>query len=214
MGGQKSKAIKTPFQQQQQQTNTFAPMSISDSPEAKSFLETPLDFGGGGYVGDAYKDIKTDFNLDPGVGRRTDLAEQGAMNRWDSALMAGVPAWLREQAKQKEMRGIRGQGAAEAQQAEYGRQQAEYGSSLARAQMRDSSELARAQMGDEAARARTMAELERRRLLLPQILQTGGSGSSSGYNTQLTQPTPGFLSSFGQGLGSGIGGIFSAFKKS
>lgn len=263
MGSSKPKVLKTPFEQKQQQTqqqqNTFGSFSIADSPEAKDFLALPLDYGGGNYGGEAYKDytgeaykdytgnayegIKNDFkfNIDPGVGRRTDLAEQGAANRWDSALMAGVPAFLREGLKQRELRGVRGQGAAEAQQAEYTRQnaqqQADYQSSLARARMmdasqlnrarfrdesertraglRDASELERARMADEATRARTMSELERRRLLLPQILQTGGSstasGSSSGFGTEIVQPQPGFWQRAALGAIGAGGQVASAY---
>lgn len=253
MGGSKAKPVQTPFQQTQQTQNTFSPISIRDTKEAEEFLGLPLNFGGnnyGGnafqgygnaykdYSGDAYKDIKNDFkfNIDPGVGRRTDLGEQEVGLRYDSAFMSGVPAWIRNMNRAREVRDVQGQGAAEAQQAEYMRQnaqqQADYQSSLARAQMRDASELNRARFRDEselnraqgldaaelnrarmldqATQARTMADLERRRLLLPNIVQTGGSGSSSGHGTQLTQPQQGFWSSFGGGLGSGLGSSISA----
>jgi uncharacterized membrane protein YqiK len=213
MGGSKPKVYQLPEQRQQQQTESFtsayAPVSIAGTPEAKAFLDVPLDFGGGGYSGEAYKGIKTDFNLDPGVGRRTDLAEQEAANRWNSAFMSGIPAWVREQQRAKETRDIRSQGAAEAQQAEYGKQQAEYAASLARAQMADAAERAKAEMANNAAAARTQAELERRRLLLPAVVQTGGTstgtGSSSGYTSTLSQPQPGFLQSLGMGFGAGLG---------
>lgn len=145
MGGQKSKPIKTPFQQ----SNQYAPQSIAGTPEAQAFLDVPID-------------------TDPGVGRRTDLEEQEVANRWDSAFMMGVPAWLRERMRESEMRGVRSQGAAE-------------------------------ERGAEAEKNRL--ELERRRLLLPQIMGTG----SSGYGTQITQPMPGWGSSFASGLGQGIG---------
>jgi hypothetical protein len=83
------------------------------------------------------------------------------------------------------MRDIRGQGAAEAQQAEYANQIA----------------------NNQRRQALTLTELERKRQVLPQIFQTGGSGTSSGYNTQVIQPQGGgFLSSFGGGLGAGLGG--------
>lgn len=95
MGGQKSKPIKTPFEQRQ----TYAPQSIADTPEAKSFLDVPI-------------------NPDPGVGRRTDLEEQEVENRWNSAFMAGVPEWIRERMRESEMRGVRSRGAAEATQAQ------------------------------------------------------------------------------------------------
>lgn len=250
MGGSKPKpSAPLPFEQKQQSQNTFGLFSIADTPEAKDFLGLPLDFGGNNYAGDAYKDytgqaykdysgqaykdIKDNFkfNVDPGVARRGALAEQGVMNRWDNALMGGVPAFLKTQAKARDLRETRGQNAAEAQQAEYTRQnaqqQADYQSSLARAQMRDdaerslaqmrddsertrasmrdAAELNRAQMLDRAASARTATDVERRRLLLPTWMQTGGSGNTSGFNTQLAQQGPGFLSSFGQGLGSGLG---------
>lgn len=170
----KPKPMRAPFEQQQQQTNTFAPMSVADTPEARSFMETPLDFG-------------SELNVDPGVGRRTDLAEQEAGNRWDSAFMAGVPSFIREANRAKEMRGIRSQGAAEAQQAQFANQQA----------------------NNALRERRTMAELERRRILLPNIMQTGGSGTSSGFGTQIVQPQPGFWHKAGL---AAIGGAGSAAR--
>ena len=176
MGSSKPKPVQAPFQQQQQQNqqynNTYGAYSIADSPEAQAFKNTPLDFG------DA-------TNVDPGVGRRTALAEQEVGNRYDSALSAGVPAWIRNMNRAKELRDVQGQGAYEAQQAEYLNQQ-----------------------GNNAMRERkSMAEAARLERLLPQILQTGGTsmgtGSSSGYNTQVTQPQPGFWQRAALGLISG-----------
>src|SRR5688572_28585315 len=96
MGNKKPEAVKTPFQQQQQQTNTFAPFSIADSPEAQSLLSTPLNFGQNDYTCKAYEDIPTQFNIDPGVWRRTDLAEQSFQNQSNSALMSGIPQEYRQ----------------------------------------------------------------------------------------------------------------------
>lgn len=203
MGGSKPRPVQTPFQQTQQQQNTYGTMSIADSPEAKSLLSTPLDFGQGQYTGKAYEDIPTQFNLDPGVGHRTGLAEQGVNNRYNSAFNAGVPAWIREMNRARDVRDVQGQGAAEAQQAEYGRQQLQNQALTTRAQMRDQSELAKAGLTGQA----TAAELERQRLLLPQILQTGGSGSSSGYNTQIQPAQQGFLGQFAQSAGAKLGGF-------
>lgn len=207
MGGSKPKVVQLPEQKQQTQTNTFGQFSIADSPEAQSFLSTPLNFGGGNYGGDAYKDIKTDFDIDPGVGRRTDLAEQGAQNRWNSAFMGGIPQEYRQLQRDSEQRQIRGQGAAEAQQAQYGRQQLQNQASVTQAQMRDQGELARANMANNVAAQQTAAELERRRLLLPQILQTGGTGSSSGYSSQVQPGQQGIFGSLLQGAGSAVGGL-------
>lgn len=189
MGSSKPKpSPPLPFQQQQQQQNTFGRFSISDSPEAEEFLGLPLDFGG------SYGGLSTDVSIDPGVERRTDLAAQEEENRVNSAFNAGTPRFFRENMLAKNLRDIRGQGAAEAQQARYAQQMGQR-----------NLEFQKAQLMEGANRDRQMAELERRRLLLPQILQTGGSGSTSGFNTQLVQPQPGFFSSFGSGLGAGLG---------
>lgn len=140
MGSSKPKPMQTPYASQQSQTNTYAPVSIAGTPEAQNYLNAPID-------------------VDPGVGRRTDLAEQEAENRYNSAFNFGAPRFAREAGLAKELRDIRGQGAYEAQQANY---------------------------------MKNALELQRRERLLPQILQTGGSGSMSGYNTQIVQPQPGF----------------------
>lgn len=87
------------------------------------------------------------IEVDPGAGRRTDLAEQSMSNRWNSAFSKGIPQLLRMQNQESEARAIRGQGAAEQQQANYAQQ---------------------------------MADLGRKERLLPQMVQTGGSG----YQTQ------------------------------
>lgn len=96
--------MQTPFKQE----NTYAPQSIANTPEAQAFLDVPID-------------------VDPGVGRRTDLAEQEAENRANSVFGGGVPDFFRQQALAKEKRGIRSQGAYEAQQAQFGRNQLELG---------------------------------------------------------------------------------------
>lgn len=165
MGSSKPKAVQAPYQQQQQQTqsyqNTYAPYSIAGTQEAQDYLNTPLDFG------DAY-------NVDPGVGHRTALAEESVNNRYNGDFNSGIPTWIREMNRNKEVRDVQSQGAYESQQAEYANQQ-----------------------GNNAMRTqRTMADLQRRQALLPQILQMSGtstgSGSGSGYNTQIVQPQPGF----------------------
>jgi len=155
MGKGKPEPVKTPFQQQQQQTNTYAPMGIASTPEAQAFLGTPLDFG-------------DEVNIDPGVGRRTDLRRQEAENRYNSAFSMGVPRILRESAQAKELRDIDSQGAGEAANAEYIKQQT----------------------NNERRRAMTLADLQRKQTVLPNIVQTGGSGTSSGFNTQVSQPQP------------------------
>lgn len=144
MSKPKPQSVKAPFEQTT--TNTYGTMSIADTPEAKAFLDVPLD-------------------IDPGVGRRADLAEQEMSNRWNSAFAVGIPAHIRMQQQEAERRGIRSQSAAESQQAEY---------------------------------AKKLMELERRKTLLPQIVQTGGQ--SSGYNTQVLPPRPGFWGQFAGGL--------------
>jgi hypothetical protein len=178
------------------------------SPGVDDFLKTPLNFGDpNAYGGEAYKDIPTEFNIDPGVGRRTDLAEQEVGNRWNSAFMSGVPAYIREANRAKELRGVQAQGAGERQQAEYGRQQLQNQALTTRAQMRDQGELARANIGNSIAGQTTAAELERRRQLLPQLVQTGGNSSGSGYNTQIQPGQQGWFGSLLQGAGSAIGGL-------
>jgi hypothetical protein len=226
MGSSKPKPISAPFEQQQNQQNTYGRFSIADSPEAQEFLGLPVNYGtteGYGdaykdYSGDAYKDLRTKFDIDPGVGRRTDLAEQGAQNKWNSAFMGGIPQEYRQLQRDSELRNIRSQGAAERQQAEYGRQGLEANAIAQQAQMRDASELNRAQLRDaselnkmnaanQIAGQTTNTELERRRILLPQILQTGGSGSSSGYNTQILPGQQGWFGNLLQGAGSAVGGL-------
>lgn len=106
MGSKKPQTVTLPQQQQSQQyvSNSFAPMSIADTPEAQAYLDSPID-------------------VDPGVGRRTDLAEQDLQNQWNSSFMSGVPAFIRQQQRQSGERQIRSQGAAEAQQAEFAKNQ-------------------------------------------------------------------------------------------
>jgi hypothetical protein len=84
--------------------------------------------------------------------------------------MSGVPAWIRNMNRQKEIRDVQGQGAYEAANAEYLNRQG----------------------NNELEARKTAANMARRERLLPQILQTGGSGSTSGYGTQIVQPQPGF----------------------
>ena len=174
MPSKQPKPMQTPFQNQQQQVNTFGTQSIARTPEAQSYLDTPLDFG-------------DETDVDPGVGRRTDLAEEDAAGRWDSAFMSGVPSYIRQASRAKELRDIRGQGAYEAQQARFMNQQ-----------------------GNNARRtALTMADLGRRERLLPQIVQTGGSGSASGFGTQIVQPEQSFWHKAGL---TAIGGATSAAR--
>lgn len=190
MGGSKPAPVKTPFQEQKTQQNTYGTMSIADSPEAKSFLSAPLSFGGG------YGGLNTNVEIDPGVGHRTDLAEQGVNNRYNSAFNSGVPAWIREMNRAREVREVQGQGAAEAQQAQYAQQQGQRGL-----------EYQKAQLQEGASRDQQLAEIERRRQLLPQIVQTGGNSTGSGYNTQIMPGQQGIFGSLLQGAGSAIGGL-------
>jgi len=142
----KPKPMRTPFEQQ----TTYAPQSIAGTPEAQAFLDVPID-------------------VDPGVARRTDLAEQEAENRANSVFSGGVPQFFREWALAGEKRGIRAQGAYEER---------------------------------EAQAQKNRLNLERRRLLLPQIAPTG----QSGYGTQIVQPQPGFLQNLAVGVASGLAG--------
>lgn len=157
MGSTKPQPVKTPFQQNQQTTNTYGTQSIAGTPEAQQFLNAPLDFG-------------DPTNVDPGVGRRTDLAEQEVGNRYNSAFNAGTPRFIREAQRARELRDVQGQGAAEMQQAEYLNQQG----------------------NNQRRQATTTAQLGRLERLLPQIVSMGGTSNSSGYGTQVVQPQPGF----------------------
>ena len=157
MSSPKPVATKSPYEGSTNQatTNTYGTVSIADTPEAKALLGVPID-------------------PDPGVGRRTDLAEQELDNRWNSAFASGIPTQVRMNMQENQKRQLRSQGAAEMQNAEY---------------------------------AKNLMEMERRKTLLPQIVQTGGTstGQSSGYNTQVTQPQGG---GFWGALGSiGAAGI-------
>lgn len=144
--------MQTPYQQ----TTTYAPQSIADTPEAKALLDVPLDFA-----------------ADPTPGRGTDLAEQEVENRYNSAFSAGVPSFIREAHRAREGREIREAGAA--------------------------NEMAAAA---DAKNRKITAELERRRLLLPSLQQTG----TSGYGTQIVQPQPSFLQNLAVGAVSGLAG--------
>ena len=104
MPSKQPKPMQTPFQQ----TNTFAPQSIAQTPEAQAYLDVPID-------------------VDPGAGRRTDLAEQEIENRYNSAFMSGVPSWIRERSRASEIRGNRSQGAAEAREAQVAKNRLELG---------------------------------------------------------------------------------------
>lgn len=206
MGSSKPKPIQTPYSGQQSNTYSYMSPLAAGSPGVSDYLSTPLNFGDpNAYGGEAYKDIKTSFDIDPGVGRRTDLAEQSFLNQSNSAFNAGMPKEYRDLQRQSGLRAIRGQGAAERQQAEYGRQQLENQASVTRAQMRDAGELARANLGSNIATQGTLAELQRRRDLLPQLVQTGGS--NSGYGTQIMPGQQGWFGSLLQGAGSAIGGL-------
>lgn len=131
----KAKPTQLPFESK----NTYGFMSQDPNNQfVKDYMAAPID-------------------VDPGAGRRTDLAEQGMQNRWNSAFTGDIPQLLKMRNQESEGRAIRGQGAAEMQQATYAQQ---------------------------------MADLERKRSLLPQMVQTG----SSGYQSQQPQGG-GFFSS-------------------
>lgn len=96
MPSPKPKPIKTPFQQ----TNAFTPQSIAGTPEAREYLDVPVD-------------------VDPGVAQRTDNARQEVEDRWNSSFNAGTPGFVRDLAMGKEMRDVNARGAQESQQANY-----------------------------------------------------------------------------------------------
>jgi hypothetical protein len=176
------------------------------SPGVENFLGLPLNFGDpNAYQGKAYEDIPTDFQVDPGVARRHDLAEQDIADRYNSAFNSGVPTFIRQANMEKELRAERANAATEDQEAQYQNQQLKNQALTTRAQMQDQAELNKANIGNNIAAQTTAADLERRRLLLPQLVQTGGNTSGSGYGTQVVQQ-PGFL----QNLSGAIGQIGSA----
>ena len=97
------KTIQTPFEKK----NAYGFESQdANNPYVKAFMDTPT-------------------GVDPGVGRRTDLAEQDASNRWNSSFASGLPVNVRMQMQAAEQRQLHSQGAAEAQQAEYQKNQQE-----------------------------------------------------------------------------------------
>ena len=104
------KPQQAPYESNQRQTNTYAPISVSGTPEAQSYLNTPLDFG-------------DPTNVNPGIARGTDLEEQEAENRYQGAFNMGTPAFIRQAALAREKRDIRGRGASQMAEAEYLNQQ-------------------------------------------------------------------------------------------
>jgi hypothetical protein len=136
----KPSPIKTPYENK----NEFGYQSQDpNNPYVKAVMDSPTQ-------------------VDPGVARRTDLAEQESENRWNNAFTSGLPMHVRMQMQGAEQRQIQAQGAAESQQAEYERNQ---------------------------------QELQKRALLLPQLVQTG----SSGYNSQI----PGSNGTAGSAIAAG-----------
>lgn len=171
------KPQQAPFQQQQSQqtqgttTNTYGTQSVANTPEGQAFSNIDLDFG-------------SPMDVDPGVGRRTALAEERAGYESDNAFNAGIPREYRQMLRDSTVRDIRGRGAAESQQAQFLNQQ-----------------------GNNAMRGqRTNAALARGERLLPQIVGLGSTstgnmtGSSSGFNTQFPQSQPGFWQRAALGL--------------
>jgi len=182
MGSSKPQPVKAPFEQQQQQQGSFSrsytPYSIAETPLGQEFKNAKLDYG-------------DETNVDPGVARRTALAEQEEENRSDSAFNFGVPRFIRDANRSKNLRDIRSEGAYQSQAAEYANQQ-----------------------GNNQRRGMaTQANVARLERLLPQLLETSGTstgtGASSGYNTQIVQPQPGFLQRLAV---AGVGGASSALR--
>lgn len=85
--------------------NRYGTAGISDTPEAKAYLEQA----------DA-------FDVDPGVGRRSDLEEQEVENQYNTAFAQGIPAFIRMRQRDSALRGVRADAASARQQAEYTRQ--------------------------------------------------------------------------------------------
>lgn len=69
--------------------------------------------------------MDAEIDVDPGAGRRTDLAEQAMQNRWNSGFSGNIPQLLKQQNMESEGRQIRAQGAAEQQQATYAQKMAD-----------------------------------------------------------------------------------------
>lgn len=146
----KAKPTQLPFENK----NTYGFMSQDPNNQfVKDYMAAPIE-------------------VDPGAGRRTDLAEQGMQNRWNSAFTGDIPQLLKMRNQESEGRAIRGQGAAEMQQATYAQQ---------------------------------MADLERKRSLLPQMVQTG----SSGYQSQMPQSSGFWNSVIGGGSTVAAAGIMA-----
>lgn len=103
MGAPKPTSTKSPFQNESSstQTNTYGYMSQDPSNSwVKAYTDVPID-------------------VDPGVGRRSDLAEQEMENRWNSGFASGIPAHVRMMNVDAAKRALRSEAAAQAQQAEY-----------------------------------------------------------------------------------------------
>lgn len=148
MGAPKPKQYKQPFESNAK----YGYMSQDpNNPYVKAYMNTPIE-------------------TDPGVGRRSDLAEQEMENRYNSAFAGGIPEQIRQQNLDAGKRALRSEQAAESQAAEYQKNQ---------------------------------LALQRNASLLPSLVQTG----TSGYNTQLGPPQPGFLSSLLGGAGAAFGGF-------
>ena len=98
--GTKTKTVQTPFEQKTSYGWFGMPQ---DDPNVQRYMGRQID-------------------IDPGVGRRTDLAEQAMENRWNSGFTDGIPQHVKMRMQDSERRAIQGQGAAEAQQARYAQQ--------------------------------------------------------------------------------------------
>lgn len=174
MGAPKPKATNAPFLNNTTQStgsnqignteNRFGAASIADTPEARAYLDVPID-------------------IDPGVGRRADLAEQELQNRYNSAFAQGIPEFIRQRQLDAGTRGIRSDAAAERQQAEFQRKQLELG-----------------------RRERLLPQIVQTGQTGQTVAAQQGSGSSSGFNTTVLPGQPGPFSQFLGGLGQGIGG--------
>ena len=103
MGSSSPKAMQTPYSgnSTSTQTNTYGYSSQDPTnPYVRAYQDTPVD-------------------VDPGVQRRADLAEQQMENEWNSAFNSAIPQTVRQQNIDAGRRSLRAEAADQAQAAEY-----------------------------------------------------------------------------------------------
>lgn len=153
MASRQPRAVRTPFENTTTSsgatTNTYGYQSQDrNNPYVQDYLNTPID-------------------VDPGVGRRGDLAEQQMEHGWDGGFASGIPQQVRMQNVDAGRRALRSETAAQAQQAEYAR---------------------------NALQLQRAASLLPQ-LVNTGGTQTGNQ-FSSGFGSQVATPQPGLLSEF------------------